>query len=63
MYHLRIFNVDAGGRPIGIVQIGESYNSAPEALADAARLRARNTFPDHELRRPDRVGRQFAGPE
>jgi len=44
MYHLRVFNVDAGGRPIDIVQVGGSYDSAPDALAAAARLRLGTHF-------------------
>ena len=44
MYHLRLFNVDTDGRPIDIVRMGGSYQSAPEALADAARLRLGTHF-------------------
>jgi hypothetical protein len=44
MYHLTVFNVDAGGRPIDIVKMGAAYSSAPGALADAARLRLGTHF-------------------
>jgi hypothetical protein len=44
MYHLTVFNVDAGGRAIDIVKVSAAYLSAPEALADAARLRLGTHF-------------------
>jgi len=44
MYRLQFFDVDTRGRRTGVVHMGGPYESAPKALADAARLRLGTHF-------------------
>ena len=44
MFHLQLFNVDARGRQVGLVHVGNPYPFASEAIADAGRLRLGTHF-------------------